>query len=84
MILTAPHIDHRSRHQCRKLVLIVAPSSSTLGLPENQCLYDAGPFVDGNIQAMAGHEDGIIGFGFDAAEAGEVVLRYLHIARAQS
>jgi hypothetical protein len=51
---------------------------------EMQCLYDAGAFVDGNIRAMAGHEDGIIGFGFDAAEAGEVVLRYLHIARAQS
>jgi len=51
---------------------------------EMQRLYETGAFAEGNILAMAGHEDGIIGFGFDAAEAGDVILRYLRIARAQS
>ena len=51
---------------------------------EMQRLYDAGAFSDGNILAMAGHEDGIIGFGSDAAEAGEVILRYLRIADRNS
>ena len=48
---------------------------------EMQALYDAGGFDKDKLLAMAGHEDGIIGFGFSAAEAGDVILRYLHLAR---
>ena len=47
---------------------------------EMRRLYDTGAFDNGNILAMAGHEDGVIGFGFDAAEAGEIIMRYLSIA----
>lgn len=58
------------------------------GTPEMACemqrIYEAGAFTDGNILAMAGHEDGIIGFGFDADEAGDVILRYLRIAGGDS
>jgi len=48
---------------------------------EMQRLYDASAFSNGNILAMEGHEDGIISFGFDAGEAGEVIMRYSHIAQ---
>ncbi|MDH5354957.1 MAG: class II aldolase/adducin family protein [Gammaproteobacteria bacterium] len=38
-------------------------------------LYQQGEFASGNILAMAGHEDGIIGFGSTADEAGELIMR---------
>lgn len=38
-------------------------------------LYKSGLFNNGNILAMAGHEDGVIGFGATADEAGELIMR---------
>lgn len=38
-------------------------------------LYKSGLFAYGNILAMAGHEDGVIGFGATADEAGELIMR---------
>lgn len=40
-------------------------------------LFDAGAFEDKSILAMAGHEDGIIGFGPTADEAGQVIMNAL-------
>lgn len=40
-------------------------------------LYEAGPLQSGKVLAMAGHEDGIIGFGSTADEAGEAIMRLL-------
>lgn len=40
-------------------------------------LFDAGAFDDKSILAMAGHEDGIIGFGPTADEAGDVIMKAL-------
>lgn len=40
-------------------------------------LYDVGAFEDKSILAMAGHEDGIIGFGPTADEAGQVIMKAL-------
>lgn len=40
-------------------------------------LFDAGAFEDKSILAMAGHADGIIGFGPTADEAGSVIMKAL-------
>jgi ribulose-5-phosphate 4-epimerase/fuculose-1-phosphate aldolase len=40
-------------------------------------LFEAGAFKDRSILAMAGHEDGIIGFGPSAEAAGEVIMKAL-------
>lgn len=38
-------------------------------------LYQRGEFANGNILAMVGHEDGVIGFGVTAEEAGDLIMR---------
>lgn len=38
-------------------------------------LYQQGEFANGNILAMVGHEDGVIGFGSTADEAGGLIMR---------
>lgn len=43
-------------------------------------LYRQGRFDNGNILAMAGHEDGIISFAENADEAGNIILETLRIA----
>ncbi|MCP4492681.1 MAG: class II aldolase/adducin family protein [Gammaproteobacteria bacterium] len=40
-------------------------------------LYRQGLFIEHNVLAMAGHEDGIIGFGVTASEAGENIMQLL-------
>lgn len=40
-------------------------------------LYEEGPLQSGKVLAMAGHDDGIIGFGRAADEAGEAIMRLL-------
>ncbi len=40
-------------------------------------LYGSSALAEAGILAMAGHEDGIVVFGRDAEEAGQVLLRYL-------
>ena len=44
---------------------------------EIQRLYESGQLGSPGILAMAGHEDGIVGFGGTAGEAGESILRIL-------
>lgn len=44
-------------------------------------LYQQGKFINGNILAMSGHEDGVISFGDDADEAGNIIIETLRIAR---
>ena len=40
-------------------------------------LFDESTLADDKIMVMAGHDEGIIAFGKDLEEAGEVVLKYL-------
>ncbi|MCP3689493.1 MAG: class II aldolase/adducin family protein, partial [Gammaproteobacteria bacterium] len=45
---------------------------------EIKYLYRQGLFADKKVLAMAGHEDGIIGFGVTASEAGESIMQMLN------
>ena len=45
-------------------------------------LYREGAFQRGNVFAMAGHEDGIVGFAASADEAGEAIMALLHRSTA--
>ncbi len=42
-------------------------------------LHQQGSFVNGNILAMSGHQDGIISFGGNAEEAGNIIIETLRI-----
>jgi len=44
---------------------------------EMQRLFDQGLFINTRVLAMAGHEDGIIGFGASADHAGNAILNLL-------
>lgn len=73
----------------RARVLGIATSDEAVpyGTPEMAAevhrLYRSSALAETRILAMGGHEDGVIAFGRDAAEAGQVVVTYLARAYEQ-
>jgi hypothetical protein len=76
----APEIWRRAR----ELALPATDPAAANGTPamalEMQRLYREGTFASTRLAVMGGHEDGVIAFGTDAAEAGGTLVH--HLARA--
>lgn len=74
--------------QARALHLPTTAPSVAYGTPEMasevQRLFRETALAELRILAMGGHEDGIITFGRDAEEAGQIMLRYLARAREET
>lgn len=76
------HVHSPDIWQARKqLALPETGAEVPYGTPqmaeEIKRLYREGPLQEGKVLAMAGHEDGIIGFGLTADEAGEGIVKLL-------
>lgn len=73
--------------RARELRIPVTDPSIPYGTPEMaravQRLYTSSTLAANGIVAMGGHEDGVIVFGYDAEETGEVMVRYLARAYQQ-
>lgn len=71
----SPDIWHaRSRFEIPETAAHIAYGTPQMA-DEMIRLYQQKAFTDGNILAMAGHEDGVIGFGATADEAGELIMQ---------
>lgn len=73
--------------RARDLRIPTSAESVAYGTPEMAAevarLYRATALSETRILAMGGHEDGVIAFGRDAAEAGQVLVTYLARAYEQ-